>query len=267
LALVTTCEENHWGLFRDYSRTSPHSARIGDLKKTLSRFAEFCMFESVSGKTVKLTMFAGLRKYFASPLVDQEMVFSISPTEQNITVRSDVYCGKNGVSHKKNEASPLALKVIAERVKGLHKPIDAKRIVQEVMSSTTDRRETQDIITTSVKAKWTKLPKVPPQPSLAVEPKKAANYFWEKQPDPEKVTEINPLLIVEGKEDRTMQTLEKMQTLLEDNPQPMTIKNKKMVLRDENAVTPFFQTLAGGHVRNRQNGEPVLTHEFDHRSF
>jgi hypothetical protein len=61
-----------------------------------------------------------------------------------------------------------------------------------------------------VKKKWSKLPKVPPQTSTAVEPKLAKDYFWQKEPAPEKIVEINPQLLIRGKEDRTISTLTKI---------------------------------------------------------
>jgi hypothetical protein len=54
---------------------------------------------------------------------------------------------------------------------------------------------------------------------------------------------------------------------VEKNPEPMVIRNKDMSPCDESASTPLFQTLAGGHVRDRLTGEPLLTHEYDHKSF
>lgn len=64
-----------------------------------------------------------------------------------------------------------------------------------------------------------------------------------------------------------MDTLGKIQKLLEDNPAPMTIKNKTMVPRDTEAKVPFYRTLAGGKVCDDETGEEVLTHEYDHKSF
>lgn len=57
------------------------------------------------------------------------MTFSISPAQENICVRPEVYCGKERINHPKCEPTPLALKKIAERVAELHKPIGAKGIV------------------------------------------------------------------------------------------------------------------------------------------
>lgn len=64
-----------------------------------------------------------------------------------------------------------------------------------------------------------------------------------------------------------MTTLRRLQILLEDNPRPMTIRGNTLILRDEEAKAPFYQTLAGAHVCDKETGERLFTHEYDHKSF
>jgi hypothetical protein len=47
----------------------------------------------------------------------------------------------------------------------------------------------------------------------------------------------------------------------------MVIKKHEMIPRDESAEAPFFQTLAGGNIRDAETGVRMLTHEYDHKSF
>lgn len=152
------------------------------------------------------------------------MEFSTSTAQEVICVREDVYAGRSRYSSKRVEPTPLALTSIAERVKILQRPLGAKEVVQEILSMTTDSREARQLVTKTIKSRWGKLPKVPPQESLAVTPILAKDYFWQKEPDLEKITEINPLLLVEGEEDRTRATLTKIKELVAANPKPMTIR-------------------------------------------
>jgi hypothetical protein len=67
-------------------------------------------------------------------------------------------------------------------------------------------------------------------------------------------------------EERTHATLAKVSALLERYPEPMVIKKDKLEPRSENSQPPFFQTLAGGAVRDASTGERLLTHEYSHNS-
>lgn len=88
------------------------------------------------------TVYAGLRKFItSSPLVQQEMTFSIAPKQETICVRKDVYAGKSRVREKKNMPTPIAMERIAEIAKINSRPLGAKQIVQEVLSMTSNVKE------------------------------------------------------------------------------------------------------------------------------
>jgi hypothetical protein len=125
-ALLHTRRCNSWGIFRDYSDNNPHSQRLARFKSTLAMLAEYRMFTTVSGKTVKVTLRGGLRNLFvSSPLFEQEMPISTVAAQETICVRSDVYCGRSRHPQPKN-GTPLALESIAKRVELQQRPLGAK---------------------------------------------------------------------------------------------------------------------------------------------
>jgi hypothetical protein len=77
---------------------------------------------------------------------------------------------------------------------------------------------------------------------------------------------INPELLVSGKEEETLTKLQKIKTLVEANPAPMTIRGKTMAPHDPDSEVPFHQALAGGHVKDSATGKTLLTHEYNHKS-
>jgi hypothetical protein len=79
LALLEN-ENQGWSLLRDYTDNSPHSIRTANLKKTLSRFADYGMFKTIAGKTVELVTLGGIRNLlFSSPLGQNKLHFSTAP--------------------------------------------------------------------------------------------------------------------------------------------------------------------------------------------
>lgn len=88
-----------------------------------------------------------------------------------------------------------------------------------------------------------------------------------KQTDPDKITEINPLIVPIGREEKTKSQLEKIKQHIADHPKPHTIRKDEMTPRDTTSQVPFYQAVAGAKVKDSYTGEDVLTHEYDHKDF
>jgi len=107
--------------------------------------------------------------------------------------------------------------------------------VKEVLARTNDSRDARKIVQEKLKEKFGKLPKVPDYTNENVLIEPAKDYFWCKEPNPEMVEEINPLVIPRGTHERLRTSLRKLRTLVEKNPEPMTIKGNTLIPRNENA--------------------------------
>jgi len=145
-------------------------------------------------------------------------------------------------------------------------PTNARGVVREILSSTSDHREVIDAVASTIKERQPKLPKVPAYKSAGVQIAEAKGYFWVKEPASDKITEVNNLILVEGREAQTRATLGKIDQLIKDHPMPMVIKKKEMIPLDPKSTVPFFHTIAGGNVKDPSTGEKVLTHEYAHNS-